>query len=84
MAIKQAEIEKLLKEGFPDADIEIHDLAGDGCVRQEDHQQPDGLRHKRHELEGGSDRIGCRICEERHGTAHGGGRRAHRLREALQ
>ena len=29
MAIKQAEIEKLLKEGFPDADIEIQDLAGD-------------------------------------------------------
>ena len=30
MAIKQEEIEKLLKEGFPDADIEIQDLAGDG------------------------------------------------------
>ena len=29
MAIKQQEIEKLLKEGFPDADIEIQDLAGD-------------------------------------------------------
>ena len=29
MAIKQAEIENLLKEGFPDADIEIQDLAGD-------------------------------------------------------
>ena len=29
MAIKQVEIEKLLKEGFPDADIEIQDLAGD-------------------------------------------------------
>ena len=29
MAIKQEEIEKLLKEGFPDADIEIQDLAGD-------------------------------------------------------
>ena len=29
MAIKQEEIHKLLKEGFPDADIEIGDLAGD-------------------------------------------------------
>ena len=29
MAIKQVEIHKLLKEGFPDADIEINDLAGD-------------------------------------------------------
>jgi stress-induced morphogen len=29
MAIKQEEIRKLLKEGFPDADIEINDLAGD-------------------------------------------------------
>jgi stress-induced morphogen len=29
MAIKQGEIHKLLKEGFPDADIEINDLAGD-------------------------------------------------------
>ena len=29
MAIKQEEIHKLLKEGFPDADIEIKDLAGD-------------------------------------------------------
>ena len=29
MAIKQEVIEKLLKEGFPDADIEIQDLAGD-------------------------------------------------------
>ena len=29
MAIKQDEIENLLKEGFPDADIEIQDLAGD-------------------------------------------------------
>ena len=29
MAIKQEEIEKLLKEGFPDGDIEIQDLAGD-------------------------------------------------------
>jgi stress-induced morphogen len=29
MAIKQEEIQKLLKEGFPDADIEINDLAGD-------------------------------------------------------
>ena len=28
MAIKQEEIHKLLKEGFPDADIEINDLAG--------------------------------------------------------
>ena len=29
MAIKQEQIHKLLKEGFPDADIEINDLAGD-------------------------------------------------------
>ena len=29
MTIKQEEIEKLLKEGFPDADIENQDLAGD-------------------------------------------------------
>ena len=29
MAIKLDEIHKLLKEGFPDADIEINDLAGD-------------------------------------------------------
>ena len=29
MAIKEEEINKLLKEGFPDADIEINDLAGD-------------------------------------------------------
>jgi stress-induced morphogen len=29
MAIKEEEIQKLLKEGFPDADIEISDLAGD-------------------------------------------------------
>ena len=29
MAIKQEEIYKLLKEGFPEADIEISDLAGD-------------------------------------------------------
>jgi stress-induced morphogen len=29
MTIKQEEIYKLLKEGFPDADIEINDLAGD-------------------------------------------------------
>jgi len=29
MAIKQEEIHKLIKEGFPDADIEINDLAGD-------------------------------------------------------
>jgi len=29
MAIKQEEIEKLLKEGFPDSEIEIQDLAGD-------------------------------------------------------
>ena len=29
MAIKQEEIYKLLKESFPDADIEINDLAGD-------------------------------------------------------
>ena len=29
MPIKQQEIEVLLKEGFPDADIEIQDLAGD-------------------------------------------------------
>lgn len=29
MAIKQVEIEILLKEGFPDADIYVQDLAGD-------------------------------------------------------
>ena len=29
MAIKQEEIHKLLKEGFPDADIDIDDVAGD-------------------------------------------------------
>ena len=29
MAIKQEEIEQLLKEGFPGADIQIQDLAGD-------------------------------------------------------
>jgi stress-induced morphogen len=29
MAIKQVEIEILLKEGFPDADICVQDLAGD-------------------------------------------------------
>ena len=29
MAIKHQEIEQLLKEGFPDADIQIQDLAGD-------------------------------------------------------
>ena len=29
MPIKQQEIEVLLKEGFPDADIEIQDQAGD-------------------------------------------------------
>ena len=29
MTIKQEEIHKLLKEGFPEADIEISDLAGD-------------------------------------------------------
>ena len=29
MAIKQEEIHKLLRESFPDADIEINDLAGD-------------------------------------------------------
>jgi stress-induced morphogen len=29
MAIKQEEIQKLLRESFPDADIEIQDLAGD-------------------------------------------------------
>lgn len=29
MAIKQEEIHKLLREGFPDADIEINDFAGD-------------------------------------------------------
>jgi stress-induced morphogen len=29
MAIKQEEIYKLLKDGFPDADIKINDLAGD-------------------------------------------------------
>jgi stress-induced morphogen len=29
MTIKEEEIHKLLKEGFPDAEIEISDLAGD-------------------------------------------------------
>ena len=29
MAIKQEEIEQLLREGFPEANIEIKDLAGD-------------------------------------------------------
>jgi len=29
MAINEEEIHKLLKEGFPDAEIEISDLAGD-------------------------------------------------------
>jgi stress-induced morphogen len=29
MAIKEEEIHKLLKEGFPDAEIQISDLAGD-------------------------------------------------------
>lgn len=29
MTIKHEEIHKLLKEGFPDAEIEIKDLAGD-------------------------------------------------------
>ena len=30
MAMKAAEIEKLLKDSFPDASIKIDDLAGDG------------------------------------------------------
>lgn len=30
MAIEAAEIEKLIKEGFPDATVTITDLAGDG------------------------------------------------------
>ena len=30
MAIVQADLERLLREGFPDADIEVQDLAGDG------------------------------------------------------
>lgn len=30
MAMAAAEIEALIKEAFPDADVEIQDLAGDG------------------------------------------------------
>ena len=30
MAMDLKEIEKLIKEGLPDATVEIHDLAGDG------------------------------------------------------
>lgn len=30
MAMSGAELERLLREGFPDAFIEVHDLAGDG------------------------------------------------------
>ena len=30
MAMNLKEIEKLIKEGFPDATVEIQDLAGDG------------------------------------------------------
>ena len=30
MAMNQKEIEKLIKEAFPDATVEIQDLAGDG------------------------------------------------------
>ncbi len=30
MAMRAEELETLLREGFPDAQIEIHDLAGDG------------------------------------------------------
>ncbi len=30
MAMKTEELEALLREGFPDAEIEIEDLAGDG------------------------------------------------------
>lgn len=30
MPIAQADLEALLKEGFPDAQIEVQDLAGDG------------------------------------------------------
>jgi stress-induced morphogen len=30
MPIAQADLEAILKEGFPDAEIEIQDLAGDG------------------------------------------------------
>jgi stress-induced morphogen len=30
MAMEAAEIERLIRDAFPDAKIEIHDLAGDG------------------------------------------------------
>jgi len=30
MAMEAAEIERLIKEGLPDADVSIRDLAGDG------------------------------------------------------
>ena len=30
MAMEAAEIERLIKEAFPDAQVEIEDLAGDG------------------------------------------------------
>ena len=30
MAMEQSEIERLIKEAFPDAAVEIRDLAGDG------------------------------------------------------
>ncbi len=30
MAMPREQLETLLREGFPDAEIEIHDLAGDG------------------------------------------------------
>lgn len=30
MAMTGTDLERLLREGFPDADIEVHDLAGDG------------------------------------------------------
>jgi stress-induced morphogen len=30
MAMRSEDLEALLREGFPDAEIEIHDLAGDG------------------------------------------------------
>lgn len=30
MAMSGADLERLLREGFPDAIIEVHDLAGDG------------------------------------------------------
>jgi len=53
MAIKQEEIEKLLKEGFPDADIEIQDLAGDDnhfSVKITSHQFKGKNKVQQHQL----------------------------------